>query len=147
VKGRNTGGNIELRGRVQSQHGSSNLGLTARRGGLRRDWSTYKALSAGVVQPEDVRVYEQEIHQAISEMVSSQMRIAALDDALFRRVTPLISEAIRMEGDTFLELSAATQDLSKTGGRNFWPNFCPPEVVSADLSPSNLAQDAASAVA
>jgi len=75
-------------------------------------WSTYKALSAGVVQPEDVRVYEQEIHQAISEMVSSQMRIAALDDALFQRVTPLISEAIRMGGDTFLALSAATQDLS-----------------------------------
>ena len=73
-------------------------------------WSTYKALSTGQIQQEALQVYEQEFHEAVSDLVSTQMHIAALDYTLFERVTPLVSEAIALGGDTFLALNAAVED-------------------------------------
>jgi hypothetical protein len=73
-------------------------------------WSTYKALNSGPIEPEELRLYEQEFHEAVSDIVSTQMHIAALDQTLFERITPLVSEAIAIGEDTFLALKAALDD-------------------------------------
>lgn len=76
-------------------------------------WSTYKALNVRPSNPDDLHAYEQEYHQAVAELVSSQMELAGLDEGLYRRVTPLVSEAIALGADTFLALSSPAEGVAE----------------------------------
>lgn len=78
-------------------------------------WSTYRALNSRRIQHEELRVYEQEFHEAVADLVSSQMHVAALDRALFERITPLVSDTIAIGEDTFLALKAAVEDCHNEG--------------------------------
>ena len=74
-------------------------------------WSTYKALNVRPSNRDDLHAYEQEYHEAVADLVSSQMELAGLNKQLYRRVTPLVSEAIALGGETFLALSSAAEGV------------------------------------
>lgn len=73
-------------------------------------WATYKALTPESFGEEDIARYEKEFHETVSEMVGSQMLLAALDQSLYTRVTPLVSEAISLGGDAYVALRLALMD-------------------------------------
>ena len=75
-------------------------------------WFTYKALSQGELSDSDLSKYELEFHESVSNLVGSQMLIAALDHSLYERVTPLVSEAIELGGNTYVALKSATEDAT-----------------------------------
>jgi hypothetical protein len=72
-------------------------------------WSTYKAVNSAQIGREELLAYELEYHEAVADMVKSQMHISTLDRALYKRITPLVSETIALGGDTFLALTAAVE--------------------------------------
>jgi hypothetical protein len=73
-------------------------------------WATYKAITSEAFDGEGLSAFEAEFHSGVAAMVGAQMNIAALDHELFQKVTPLISEAIDLGGDTYVGLKAAVED-------------------------------------
>ena len=75
-------------------------------------WSTYKALNVRPSNADDLHTYEQEYHEAVADLVSSQIELAGLNRQFYRRVTPLVSETIALGADTFLALSSAAEGVT-----------------------------------
>jgi hypothetical protein len=74
-------------------------------------WSTHKALNARTFTEKDLENFEMELHKGIADMVSAQLHIAALDKALYERVTPKISKSIALGGTTFSALRSAVKNV------------------------------------
>jgi hypothetical protein len=79
-------------------------------------WFTYKALNSGEFSDEELSKYEHEFHQSVSELVGAQMLIAALNHSLFSSITPLVSDAIKIGGEGYIALKAATFDANGAEG-------------------------------
>jgi hypothetical protein len=80
-------------------------------------WSIHKALNAGNFTNNHLENFEIELHKGIADMVSAQLHIAALDKALYDRVTPRISELIKLGSNTLAALSDALESDSQVEAR------------------------------
>lgn len=72
-------------------------------------WASFKVLTAGKASHETLASFEVEFHAEVSDLVAAQMNLAALDFALYEKVTPFISQAIAMGADTHAALKAAME--------------------------------------
>lgn len=72
-------------------------------------WVTFKALTSGRASLEALASFEVEFHAEVAELVGAQMRLAALDFPLYEKVTPYVSQAIGMGGNTYAALRASME--------------------------------------
>jgi hypothetical protein len=75
-------------------------------------WATFKALDASKVVAATLKA--KELHQGIADVVEAQMHVAAFNRNLYERVTPRVSEIIKLGGNTYQLLSAAMSDFDST---------------------------------
>jgi hypothetical protein len=76
-------------------------------------WTTYSVTRTNANLKEIVDAYEKESHELISRLVSSQIRLAALDINAYRQVTPFISNAINLSEEVHKAMSLFQQDSRK----------------------------------
>lgn len=74
-------------------------------------WATYRALGDREAAVDVSNVYERELHEGIADAVKAQMHVAALSQSLYERVTPHVSEIIRLGSESFDALAGARTDF------------------------------------
>ena len=72
-------------------------------------WATFKALTLGKASLETLASFEVEFHGEVATLVGAQMQLAALDHALYARVTPYIGQVIALGGNTYAALRASME--------------------------------------
>ncbi|MDN8616597.1 hypothetical protein [Variovorax ginsengisoli] len=72
-------------------------------------WATFKVLTSGKASREALASFEVEFHGEVATLVGAQMQLAALDHALYARVTPYIGQVIALGGNTYAALRASME--------------------------------------
>lgn len=70
-------------------------------------WATFRVLTSGRASLEAIAAFEVEFHAEVAELVGAQMRLAALDYALYEKITPYVGQAIALGGRTYAALKAS----------------------------------------
>ena len=70
-------------------------------------WATFRVLTSGRASLEAIAAFEVEFHAEVAELVGAQMHLAALDFALYEKVTPYVGQAIALGGSTYAALKAS----------------------------------------
>jgi hypothetical protein len=73
-------------------------------------WTTYRVNRTNANLKEIVDTYGKESHELIGRLVSSQIRLAALDMNAYQKVTPFISNAINLSEEVDRAISLFQQD-------------------------------------
>jgi hypothetical protein len=72
-------------------------------------WASFKVLTSGKASREALASFEVEFHAEVATLVGAQMQLAALDHALYARVTPYIGQVIALGGSTYAALRASME--------------------------------------
>ena len=77
-------------------------------------WVTWKALQHDCsITVDEVTQYEKEYHQLIGDIVSAQMVLASVNSETYERITPIVSETIKVGSTTYEALLEATSHSKK----------------------------------
>lgn len=72
-------------------------------------WASFRVLTSGRASLEAIAAFEVEFHAEVAGLVGAQMQLAALDAALYEKITPYVGQVIALGGSTYAAMRASME--------------------------------------